>query len=179
MTEIEITENDIESEFCFREEVRKGIILENDIQKGGVIECSFTGELIPFEIVDDLFDKFIVKLKEAKFCYFCKSSPSICKCMNPQYAVHTNAIDYHAGPKLIVPQRTKTLVNPEGVDSPQEHPSPDSMVCTNPVDTSKDDVCENCGKIKDEHSETELYCNYGTIDFKKFKPKEEDGNGNL
>ena len=48
-----------------------------------------------------------------------------------------------------------------------------------PIDFNKDleetpDVCENCGKVRSEHSEANEYCNLETIDFRKFKKKEDD-----
>ena len=52
------------------EELRKYIVLENDIQNMKYIELSYTGELIPFEIVEGKFAEAVKKLKE-ELCLGC------------------------------------------------------------------------------------------------------------
>lgn len=46
------------------EELRKYIITEHDLQNMESIECSLSGEMIPFEIVESSFDEFIKSLKK-------------------------------------------------------------------------------------------------------------------
>jgi len=52
-----------DKEFNFLKELKKSIIKEADFQSGE-IEFSYTGELVPFEIVEDCFDEFIRLLKD-------------------------------------------------------------------------------------------------------------------
>ncbi len=53
-------------EFNFIEELKKRIINEADLQSGA-IEFSYTGELVPFEQVEEKFKEFIKILRE-KLC---------------------------------------------------------------------------------------------------------------
>lgn len=41
------------------DELRKHIITEFDLQSMEHIELSYTGELVPFEIVEEMFNKFL------------------------------------------------------------------------------------------------------------------------
>lgn len=47
----------------FLQEIKKGIILEKDLQNGE-IEFSYTGELVPFEVVEKEFIKFVRELSK-------------------------------------------------------------------------------------------------------------------
>ena len=69
-------------------EIRKYIINEADIQRqiaeGEGIEFSYTGELVPFEVVEGKFRQFIKEILDEietmKFCVYCRASPQLCKC---------------------------------------------------------------------------------------------------
>ncbi len=48
----------------FIEELKKYIILEHDLQQMEFIECSFSGELVPLEVVEGLFDKYLKEMNK-------------------------------------------------------------------------------------------------------------------